>query len=79
MTTPPARLGKKQLVRKCRDYYSNSENISLFPLDPHIAAHVVALRGKYGLKTPDAIRLGTAVACGTDYILTKDNAWEKIE
>jgi predicted nucleic acid-binding protein len=79
LTTHPARLGKQQLVRKYRDYFSNSENISLFPLDLHIADQVVALRGKYGLKTPEAIQLGTAVACGADYILTNDQAWKRFE
>lgn len=79
LTTHPARMGKHQLVRKYRDYLSNSENISLFPLDMHIADQVVQLRGKYGLKTPDAIQLGTAVACGADYIITNDRAWKSIE
>jgi len=79
LTTHPARLGKNQLVRKYRDYLSNSENLSLFPLDMDIADHVVRIRAKYAFKTPDAIQLGTAAACGADYILTNDRAWEKFE
>jgi hypothetical protein len=66
LTTHPARLGRHQLVRKYRDYLSNSENISLFPLDMLIADQVVQLRGKYSLKTPDAVQLGTAVSGGAD-------------
>jgi len=66
LTTHPARQGKNQLVRKYRDYLSNSENISFFPLDMNIADHVVELRAKYQFKTPDAIQLGTAFACGAD-------------
>ena len=79
LTTHPARRGKKQLVRKYRDYLTNSENISLFPLDIGIADHVVEMRAKYQFKTPDAIQLGTAVACGADYIITNDKAWERLE
>ncbi len=79
LTTHPARQGKNQLVRKYRDYLSNSENISLFPLDMDIADHVVELRAKYHFKTPDAIQLGTAVACGADYIITNDKAWQRFE
>ena len=79
LTTHPARRGKNQLVRKYRDYLSNSENISLFPLDMDIADHVVELRAKYHFKTPDAIQLGTAVACGADYIITNDKAWRRFE
>jgi PIN domain nuclease of toxin-antitoxin system len=79
LTTHPARLGKLQLVRKYRDYLSNSENISLFPLDMTIADHVVQLRAQHQFKTPDAIQLGTAVACGADYIITNDIAWQRFE
>ena len=79
LTTLPARQGKKQLVRKCRDYLSNSENISIFSLDMDIADHAVELRAHHHLKTPDAIQLGTAVACGADYIITNDRDWRRIE
>lgn len=79
LTTQPARQGKNQLVRKYRDYLSNSENISLFPLDIDIADHIVELRAQYHFKTPDAIQLGTAVACGADYIITNDKAWQRFE
>ncbi len=79
LTTLPARQGKKKLVRKYRDYLSNSDNISLFPLDMNIADHVVHLRARYQFKTPDAIQLGTAVACGADYIITSDRAWQRFE
>jgi predicted nucleic acid-binding protein len=79
LTTYPVRQGKTQLVRKYRDYLSNSENISLFPLDMNIADHVVDLRARYQFKTPDAIQLGTALACGADYIITNDKAWQRFE
>jgi hypothetical protein len=37
------------------------------------------MRAKYHFKTPDAIQLGTAVACGADYIITNDKAWQRLE
>jgi predicted nucleic acid-binding protein len=79
LTTLPARQGKKQLVRKYRDFLSNSENISIFSLDMDIADHVVEMRTHYHFKTPDAIQLGTAIACGADYIITNDKDWRKVE
>ena len=79
LTTLPARKKNIKLVRKYRDYLSNSENLSLFPLDINIADHVVELRAKYVFKTPDAIQIGTAVACGADYILTNDKEWKRFE
>mgnify|MGYP000582637156 CR=1 FL=1 len=62
LTTHPARKGKANLVRKYRDFLSNSENISIFPLDMDIADHVVAIRARHQFKTPDAIQIGNA-AC----------------
>ena len=79
LTTHPARKGKAQLVRKYRDYLTNSENISLFPLDLNIADQAVVLRAQHHFNTPDAIQLGTAVACGADYIITNDKDWQRIE
>ena len=79
LTTLPARQGNRQLVRKYRDYLSNSENISLFPLDMDIADYVVELRAKYNFRTPDAIQIGTAVACGADCIVTNDSAWARFD
>ena len=79
LTTQPARLGKTQLVRKYRDYLTHSENLSLFPLDTHIADHAVELRSKYRFRTPDAIQIGTAVACGADYVITNDKTWQRFE
>lgn len=79
LTTHPARQGEKQLVRKYRDYLTNSENISLFPLDLNIADHAVELRAQHHFKTPDAIQLGTAVACGADLVITNDKEWRRFE
>ncbi len=79
LTTHPARKGKAQLARKYRDYLTNSENISLFPLDLNIADHAVDLRSRHHFKIPDAIQIGTAVACGADYIVTNDREWQKYE
>ncbi len=79
LTTLPACLGQHQLIRKYRDYLTNSENISLFPIDVNIADYVVELRAQYRFKTPDAIQLGTAVACGADYIITNDKDWQRFK
>lgn len=79
LTTHPARQGKNQLVRKYRDFLSNSENISIFSLDMDIADHAVEIRAQHHFKTSDAIQLGTAVACGADYIITNDKDWRRFE
>lgn len=79
LTTQSALKGNRQLVRKYRDFLSNSQNIALFPLTMDIADHVVELRAKYDFKTPDAIQLGTALACGADYVIANDKKWRTVE
>ena len=79
LTTHPTRQGKKKLVRKYRDFLSNSENMSIFSLDMNIADHVVEIRAQHHFKTPDAIQLGTALACGADYIITNDKDWRRFK
>lgn len=79
LTTQPAIKRNRKLVRKYRSYLSNSQNIALFPLDINIADHVVELRTKYDFTTPNAIQLGTALACGADYIITNEKAWKRFE
>jgi len=44
-----------------------------------IADHVVNLRATHRFKTPDAIQLGTAVACGADYVVTNDKTWQRFK
>ncbi len=65
------------MVRKYRDYLTNSENISRLPLDLKIADQAVELRSQHNFKTPDAIQLDTAVACGADDIKTNDKDWQR--
>ena len=79
ITTQPAKCGNEAILLKYRDYLTHSENISLFPVDLKIADQSVKVRTRYRFKTPDAIQLGTAVACGSDYIITNDQAWRKFD
>jgi predicted nucleic acid-binding protein len=79
LTTQPVIKRNRKLVRKYRSYLSNSQNIALLPLDINIADHVVELRTKYDVTTPSAIQLGTAMACGADYIITNDKTWKRFK
>ncbi len=65
------------LVKKYRDFFTNAQNISLFPIDLTIAVQTTELRARYGLRASDAIQLGTALTSGADYIITNDKAWKK--
>lgn len=77
IATVPARLNNQSLVGKYREYFTHSENIGLFSVDLTIAEQTISLRTRYNLRTPDAIQLGTALACGADYIVTHDKQWRR--
>ncbi len=76
--TLPARLNNQSLVSQYRDYFTKSKNIILYPVYLAVAEQAIALRAKYQLKTPDAILLGTAVACKVSYIVTNDRQWKQL-
>ncbi len=78
ITTHPMKLGNKKLALKYRDYFTNSENISLYPVNLLIAEEAVLFRTKYKMKTPDAIQLATAAVCGADYIVSNDGLWNRM-
>lgn len=74
----PTRMGLTELAGKYRDFLTNSDQISLHPLDLAVADSALELRARYGLKVPDSIQLATARVCGADYVLTNDRSWAKV-
>lgn len=76
--TAPAKMGNRLLVAKYRDFLTNSEQLSIYPLDVSVADKTVYYRSKYNLKTPDAIQLAVAELCGADFVLTNDASWKKV-
>lgn len=78
LLTLPERVGDLRLAAKYRDFLTNSEQVSIYPLNLGVADAAVRFRAKYGLKTPDAVQLGVAYVCGADWVITNDANWEKI-
>ncbi len=78
LLTLPQRCGNERLSAKYREYLTNSERLSLYPLNVLVADAAVGFRADYNLKTPDAIQLGTARVCGADMVLTNDRDWHAV-
>ena len=70
-------MGREDLVAKYREYFTNSENLSLYPLNLMVSEKAAEIRVDYGFKTPDAIQLATASICGADLIVTNDKEWKR--
>jgi predicted nucleic acid-binding protein len=75
--THPERLGRNDLTAQYRMFLTNSENLSIYPINIQVADECIRLRARYGFKTPDAIQLAVARVCGADVVVTNDAEWKK--
>jgi len=75
----PAKQGNMKLVAKYREYFTNSENVTLYPVNLLVSEKAVFYRAKYNLRTPDALQLATAEVCGADYVISNDRQWRNVE
>ena len=53
-------------------------NLQLAPVTRAVLVHAAEIRARYGLRTPDAIMLATAVESGATLAVTNDSAWRKV-
>ncbi|MCA0454998.1 MAG: PIN domain-containing protein [Chloroflexi bacterium] len=74
----PLRLGNIQLVQDYEDIIKNSIGFELISMDDEIARRAAALRAKYGLKTPDALHIATALETGCHAFLTNDMGLKRV-
>lgn len=68
----PMRKNEHQLAKKYYNILCNSQGIDVFDMTVEVAKNAATLRAKYGVKTPGAILLGTAVSASSDYFITND-------
>ena len=76
--TYPEKTGNRLLSGKYRSYFTNSDQLTIYPLDVTVADAAIRLRARHALKTPDAIQLATAQVCGCDYVLSNDRNWQGV-
>ncbi len=77
LLTLPEREGDHLLAARYRESLTNSEIISIYPLNILVADASIKLRAEYNLKTPDAVQLATAEICGAELIVTNDAQWKR--
>lgn len=54
-------------------------NLRLAPVSRAVLVRAAGVRARYGLRTPDAIMLATAVESGATLAITNDDAWRKVK
>lgn len=91
--TAPSSLGTSRLSRlECRskplrggdlatlaqfDVFFGGVELVLLELSAHVVEKATELRGKYNLKTPDALHYASAIEAGATLFLTGDRAFSR--
>ena len=74
----PLRNGDALLARRFRTMLGNLRDARMVPFDLSVAERAADIRARYGLRTPDAIHVATALHAGCTHILTNDRAWQRV-
>ncbi|MBC8080169.1 MAG: PIN domain-containing protein [Gorillibacterium sp.] len=74
----PIREGNLNLEKQYKLLFTHFPNLSIIPIDNSIAERAAYLRGIYGLKTPDALIVASAIAAGAELFITNDLRLEQV-
>ncbi|HWR57545.1 MAG TPA: type II toxin-antitoxin system VapC family toxin [Thermodesulfovibrionales bacterium] len=75
----PYRLKKEDLVLKFYSLLVTYPQLSWIDMTLAVADQAAGLRAKYGLRTPDAIQMASALSHGAGAFICNDRAFERIE
>jgi len=70
--------GDELRARRYRDLFEDTEGIAVLDVDRAIGEGAARLRARYGLRTPDAIHLATAVAARAAAFVTTDRRLARV-
>jgi predicted nucleic acid-binding protein len=70
--TKPIREGNESLEKRYRLLFTHFPNLIVISVDMDVAEQAAYLRGRYGLKTPDALIVASAIASKADLFITND-------
>jgi predicted nucleic acid-binding protein len=76
--TQPLRKGKPELQEQYRSLLSGSAHFELVVIDAAIAEQAAMLRARYGLRTPDALQIATAISTNCQAFLTNDSHLRRV-
>ncbi len=75
----PLQLERQDVADEHEILLSHFPNLDLLPLSREILLKAALIRAHYGLRTPDALIIATAVAGGASLIFTNDETWKRVE
>ena len=75
----PLKTGAQDVADEIELTLLHFPNLQLTPVTRAVLVRAAGIRARYGLRTPDAIMLATAVESGATLAVTNDNAWQKMK
>ena len=75
----PLKLERQDVADEYEALLSHFPNLELVPLSRRIVLHAATLRARYGLRTPDALILATAILQGATLVITNDRQWKRVQ
>jgi predicted nucleic acid-binding protein len=75
LTVRPLQLGRQDVADEYELLLSHFPNVQLEPVTREILLAAAALRARYRLRTPDAIRFATGLRCEATAAIANDEAW----
>jgi predicted nucleic acid-binding protein len=76
--TKPMKTQDASLIAAYNHLFEDTEGIAMIPVSAAIARNSAYLRAQYGLKTPDALHVSTALALKCDGLLTNDMGLKRV-
>jgi predicted nucleic acid-binding protein len=75
----PIREGNLTLEKQYKLLFSHFPNLYILPIDNVVAERAAYLRGKYNIRTPDALIVATALVANADLFITNDQRLEIVK
>jgi predicted nucleic acid-binding protein len=74
----PLKLNNIKLEQQYRKLLTNNSDLQLATITSHIADLAANIRATYGLRTPDALHIATAIDAQCDVFLTNDKGIKRV-
>jgi predicted nucleic acid-binding protein len=74
----PLKKGSQDVADEIELALLHFPHLQLAPVTRAVLIRAAEIRARYGLRTPDAIMLATAVESGATLAVTNDSAWRKV-
>ena len=74
----PLKKGAQDVADEIELALLHFPNLQLAPVTRAVLVRAAEIRARYGLRTPDAIMVATAVESGATLAVTNDEAWRKV-